>query len=1473
MYRQNMKTKPILTQASYAVLAAMLLTCTAAWAQQEPAAAPRQDTAAPAPRKTSLEADPLLTTGKLANGLSYMIRPTKEPAGRASLRLYVGVGSLHETEENSGISHFLEHMVFNGSRSFKRGELIPTMQKLGLGFGGDANAYTSLLHTVYMLDLPNLQERTVNFAFTIMRDFADGATLEADAIDHERGIVISELKSRDSAAYRSMISVLGQLTEGTRVAQFMPIGREQVIRHASYDTVRDYYHDHYVPENMTVILTGDIDPAQGEAWIKQHFESMQPRQGKPAPELGTLCIGEQKERLFPNQETASCNLMINLITPFEQHEDTLEQRIKDFPLQLAFSMLNRRLGRLTQKEDCPFSAASAARESVFRASETTGLSLSAKPENWKAALSTAMIQLRQAAQYGFSEQEYKEALGSYFSSLEHACETWETVTAQSIASQLISSISDKEVVTNPQENLAVAKLQAELVLSQLKQGHDLCREALAETFATPEKAILTLTGALPEGVDAPALRAAYNESLQADIPQPAEQKPLVFAYDTIGMPGVVLQKSYLEDLGVTQLTLSNGIRVNLKPITFRKGSISVTAAVDGGAISLPRTPGLKSMLNAVMQCGGLREHSMDELQSIMAGNQVSLHFRLSDTRFLYSGSTNAEDFELQCKLLAAAILHPGFRNEGEIIMRRGLDSRYKQLTTTPDGVLSMQLRRKLFGEDPRFVTPLKEQIEARNTQEVQALLTAPLQSNAMEVSIVGDFEVDKLIPAIERTFGAMPQRRKEFNSIPDAQRAVEFAEPWGQRTYLRYPTELDKTIVAQVRPAGNGRDERRNRRLQILASIVREKLFDGLRATMGESYSPRVQVVANSEYDNAAYIMTISAGVKGNRAKVSAAMDSICSGIGQGFITRDDFDCAYRPFRAQVQKMITSPGYWEESLEQLQSDPERLALMRDIVEDTNKITYEEIQALGREIFGNENSSFFFVVPEDYNENETTEEPTAPTPPQADLTSLNTPAPGEYAVLSTADTAKLPEWKQVIDTLVQKYPGATFTQLDTLTEESCAKALREAGARYAAVVLRPQEISRTLVNTLHRATRQLDDDPYGDCIWGLITGYTAADAQRIANAKEPLVIRRVLSTTNVDASRFEQSYCITDWEGFPILSQKGYTKPTKTTYTMDTPEGQHILENGVQGKFANQLSTQKNQLIVTSSHATPFNLEMPFSKGLIFSANNRFYQMGCKQLPSFFSALHPAMEGKTGALQSLAEAMQFPAIEPDTTERVWLACGNCLIGDARQTDQSMVITALSAYNCNQFVGYTVPSWYGEAGWGTLALFMGNTDNTTLAEAFFLNNQFLLESTRVLNPRLLSVHFNEPELGPALQRDLLSAGVNLKSREARDAVGLVHDRDTLAFYGDPGWAALVDHSHAHAPLRISWQDNTTCTLTANTDYTGRAAIWFPRAEIGRSATGCDVKGALFTNDFILIPSITLKAGESRVIHLTQEEQKAS
>ena len=1430
--------------------------------------APAVQEAAPAVAPQLLKAlqqDPQILAGELPNGVRYIIRPTTEPVGRACIRLYTNHGSLNEDETTTGISHFLEHMMFNGSRHYKRGELIPAMQKLGLDFGGDVNAYTGMENTVYMIDLPDLKDETVDFCFTTLRDFGDGSLLEDDAIDHERGIIVSELKARDSASYRASIDAMRFLMNGTKVPDFLPIGKEEVIRGASYETIRNFYKENYLPRRMTVIVTGDFKPEQAKQWVEKYFGDMRDVPGKPNEDRGKIKDLGPGQVVIPNPENAQTNISINVVDHYTHRPDTIEQRVKDFPGSMCRAMLNQRLARMTRQPDCPFLAARIAKGSDMQVMDAFSVNVSAEPGKWKEAMRAVTEEVRRAAKYGFTKQELDEVITSARAGLSQLQSTWATVSAKEMASSIIDCLDEDELITAPEEDIRAFEEGVKLV-----QAHpELCQQELVNDFKS-DRARIILTGTVPEGVDADQVRKAYDAALKTEVAKPADQKELKFAYDKVGEPGSIIVQDTIEDIGVTTLTLSNGVRVNLKPIDFKKGSISVSAAVDGGSLRLAGTPGLNTMAGAVMDMGGLEAHSVTDLERILAGHVAHVGFEASQDRFIFSGGTTPQDFELQCKLVAARIMHPGWRKEGEQLLRRALPAQYKRLLTTPNGAFAMQSGRAMFGNDARFVVPEQKDVEACNTEMVKKALTPYLKDGAMEVTIVGDFKVADVLPVIERTFGAMPKRAAEFKPLTDEERTVNFQE-WGQHKFLRYDTELDKTIVAQVYPAGDGMDLKRGRRLEILSQIVNEKLFDGLRAELGETYSPTVGVTSNRNFKNAAFITCASAGVKGNREKVNAAIDIILGKIAQGEITQEDVDRAVLPMVSGLEKEFRSPGFWGSILTKLQSDPKPLQTLREVLPDLKSVKLEEIQQLGKEVFGSNKANYFFTVPKDFDKDTPVEEkPAAATEQPVSLT-LGPKCPATkgapYHIVVTKATLADKGWSGVVDALKAKHEGAIVHEVADLKQDTLKNALHGTEAHYVAYVLRPQEITQPQVNVLNRVARQIDDDPWGDCLWGMVTGYEPKDALRIAKDSKPLVVKRLLGSTNVDPSRYEHSYCITDWEGFPILEQTGYTKPKETKYDPKTPEGKKVYEEGVQGLFANQLATQKPQMIVSASHATEFNLEMPFGKGIIFPANNRYYQLPANRMKDFSFALGKAMQGDQKALAKFAKDNNFPVIEPDGETRIWMPVGNCLFGDAYGTNQSMAITAISAYTGNQLVGYTVPSWYGKGGWGTLDLFSNGVAGITLAEAVALNNQFILHETMQLNPDLMKISFNDSRFNPQkLVGQLLTNRIAINEEKLKDYLGLIHDRDVIAFYGDPAWSATVDESHVQSPYTVKWTGKRQVTITANRDSKQRCAVWFPDNSIGHEgATGCDDKTAVFTNDFILFPTMDMKKGETKVVNI--------
>lgn len=385
-----------------------------------------------------------------------------------------------------------------------------------------------------------------------------------------------------------------------------------------------------------------------------------------------------------------------------------------------------------------------------------------------------------------------------------------------------------------------------------------------------------------------------------------------------------------------------------------------------------------------------------------------------------------------------------------------------------------------------------------------------------------------------------------------------------------------------------------------------------------------------------------------------------------------------------------------------------------------------------------------------------------------------------------------------------------------TSNSGEKNADSLPARYLAIVARPQEIDRTLVNKLHRLTRKLDDDPYGDCLWGLVTGREASDALvMIKDASVPLVPKRAMGTTGFDARRFEKSFIITDWSPNQY-AQAGLYEELKKEEVPESPEGMVF-------RWVEAWKDVDPEMIITSAHATQYNLEMPFGKGLIASMDGKFHVLRGDQLKEFAQFLRGAVfEGSETDLKAYIDRTKAPVMPVSTTPKIWIAAGNCLFGDAHKSPNSMVVTAISAAGCKSVVGYTVPSWYGKGGWGTLSTFTGTHDDMTLAEAFFLNNQAILDETITTYPALMQVSFDDSEFNPqrletqAFIKAITDAGIE----PSKDTLGLVHDRDSVAFYGDPARRIVLDPS---TPVRARYRVKPT--LSADGTKTDEVIVEFP------------------------------------------------
>ena len=469
---------------------------------------------------------------------------------------------------------------------------------------------------------------------------------------------------------------------------------------------------------------------------------------------------------------------------------------------------------------------------------------------------------------------------------------------------------------------------------------------------------------------------------------------------------------------------------------------------------------------------------------------------------------------------------------------------------------------------------------------------------------------------------------------------------------------------------------------------------------------------------------------------------------------------------------------------------------------------------------------------------------------------------DYLVLVSKATADDPAWKKVGDQLASQHSGTC--EVWDGSEAGLLAALKKSPPRYLAIVAKPEKFSASIVRSINRVTRAVDADPWTDCRWGLITGNTAEDALRLVTTQPPLIIQRALTTTGIDLGLVDSGLTLSDGGKGGFTRKLSGEQPTNGQWSEPDQPG------GTVSMFATCWNETDPQLLVTSSHATQFNLEMPFGLGLIASHGGKFHVLTMQQRNEFAKFLGGAMfTGNVTDLGKWIDSTEAPTLKVSSAPKVWVASGNCLIGDAKGTGESMVATALGQAGFRQFVGYVVPTWFGRGGWGTSGLWQASRGRLSLAEAFYLNQQLLIDETITRFPGAEKVVFNSDDIETGLKSDkpFIAGLKNLEQggmKIEKDVVGLIHDRDVVAFWGDPLWDARFDPQRSPHPLESSWRKDGagwTLTLTASADYAGSYPLCLPeRIDQPQLKSPPDAQlDALVADDFLLIRKVTLKKGE--------------
>lgn len=899
-----------------AVFHQLTLVLTAAFLLLAPAAA---QTAPPksawAHEASDIKPDPAVRFGALPNGMRYALMKNQLPPGAVSIRMSVEFGSLEEAENERGLAHFIEHMAFNGSTNVPEGEMVKILERLGLAFGADTNASTGQEFTTYQLELPNASDTLVDESLKLLRETASELTFDAQAIDRERGVVLSEYRRSDTFQRRRSDQQLAFLIPGAYANSRMPIGDPTVIETATRDTMVSLYERYYRPERTVLVLVGDFDIDAIEQKVIAKFGDWAGKgeAGKDPDESYTPQPRKPEASVFVHKDGGD-SISVYSLMPYTNLADTAAKRREDNLLMFAIGAIGRRLAPMTNEDDPPFRSAGLTTGDLLEAVDISAGTVNVTPDNWKAGLQRLEQEWRRAMLYGFTKDEIDRQIDALRTSQKNQVERENTRTTGALMQALLSSIQNETVFATPSSGQARLETWAGAVTPEMVS--DLFRQLMP--MKDPLFFMASTVERKPEEIV-----AAWVESAKVDVSPPEAKARAPFAYTNFGRPGKVVSDKRLVDIDARLVMFANNVRLNIKKTTFARNTVQVSLRVGEGNLDFPEAPfGMSSLMGAFSN-GGLEKHSIDDMRALLQGKQVSTRFTSSGTSFGGGYQTVPQDLELQLQVAAAYLTHPGYRPEAERRWRENLTLSWPRLDQNAQTVWSAKGMRALASGDKRYGTDPDDGDAWRSFVELRHYLSPALKTGAIEIAVVGDIDEEHVIALVAKTFGALPKRDPAPTKFK-SDKPVTFRQDKTPLVFT-HAGEASQALAQVYWPVTDIDPDTQPQEARVLAAlgaVMRLKVVEEVRETLGATYSPSANASLSSLYPGFGYV-NAGAEVKPEDVdRVIVALEKIAAEMRAGEINDDELSRALTPALEALPQNATSNGYWLGLIAQAQTRPD-----------------------------------------------------------------------------------------------------------------------------------------------------------------------------------------------------------------------------------------------------------------------------------------------------------------------------------------------------------------------------------------------------------------------------------------------------------------------------------------------------------------------------------------------------------------------
>lgn len=788
--------------------------------------------------------DPELRMGKLPNGMTYYIRHNEKPKGQADFYILHNVGAIQENDSQQGLAHFLEHMAFNGTKNLEGKTIIDYLEKIGVNFGRNLNAATSWDYTVYqMTDVPTSRQGIIDSALLILHDWSHFIALQPQEIDSERGVIMEELRTRDGAAWRSLIERVKAIGKGSKYEHRNLIGYLDGLKGFDHKDLEEFYHTWYRPEHQAVIVAGDVDVDAIEQQIASLMSDI-PASPADAPQKEVIIVADNEEpivNIYTDPEMQGSSVFVFMKRPALPVEinNTLNGEMIDVIQSYAETMGSARLEELAMKPDAPFLGAGMGWGGVGIIPTLDATIFVAQTEDGKLAqgYEALCIEMERVRRFGFTQSEFERAQENLMRSAERKYTNRNDRRNNEFVQTYLQNYRQNKPMPDAQNEWQIDSM----LIKSLTVDHV---NMYVQQTIYPQNQVIFVTAPAREGLTNPTeadLLAIRNKAMTAELTayeNDVVKEPLI--PETVKLKGSPVAKTAEnKEYGTTQWTLKNGVKVIVKPTTFKADEVQISAyAPQGGlAVLTDEEYYMGELMPAVNQMSGVGKFSTTDLKKQLAGKSARVNTSTSEYSTAMQGVGSPKDMETLLQLLYLNFAQPRFDENDYNTLMKMLRAQLENVRTNPDFVMEEKFMDVAYGHNPRRQVITLETVDKFDFAQLPGIYKK-LFTGAENFTfyIVGNVDLTTLKPLVEKYIGSIPTTKKPQAFVDDHAAPVKGAVTEDFRTAMQQPK-----VSVHYRFTGDMPYSIKNKlAMRLLTEALSTRYLTSIREEKGGTYGVHV---------------------------------------------------------------------------------------------------------------------------------------------------------------------------------------------------------------------------------------------------------------------------------------------------------------------------------------------------------------------------------------------------------------------------------------------------------------------------------------------------------------------------------------------------------------------------------------------------------------------------------------------------------